>query len=102
MITVPINPKNILRHELIGLQAAISTSKDPNMLKQSGAIINETQKTLTLRTAKKALITEKKSSTYKITLKDKTQLQINGKLLYGRPEDRIKKKSQNKWKMVQK
>ncbi|RLG15633.1 MAG: ribonuclease P protein subunit [Candidatus Nanohalarchaeota archaeon] len=100
MRTVPANPKNITRHELINLEAKILTSKDLNMLHLTGTIINETQKTLTIKTKKKAIITAKKDNTYKITLKDKTQVKINGKLLYGRPEDRIKKKTKNKWKLV--
>lgn len=100
MITVPTDPKNITRHELIGLKATVLTSKDPNMQNLTGTITNETQKTLTIKTEKKSITTAKKDNTYKITLKNKTQLKINGKLLYGRPEDRIKKKTKNKWKMV--
>ncbi len=97
---MPTDPKNITRHELIGLEATILDSKDPNMQNLTGTIINETQKTLTIKTEKKTITTAKKDNTYKITLKEKTQLKINGKLLHGRPEDRIKKKTKNKWKMV--
>ncbi|MFH1431769.1 MAG: ribonuclease P protein subunit [archaeon] len=95
-----INPANILRHELIGLKTTITASKDPNMHKLTGTIIDETQKTLTIRTDKRTIITSKKDNTYKITLKDGQQIEITGKLISGRPEDRIKKKNQNRWKMV--
>ncbi len=97
---MPPNPKDILKHELIGLKAAIVKSKDPNMLQVKGVIVNETQKTIALRCGEKTIITAKKDNTYRITLMDKKEVEIRGKLLYGRPEERIKKKTQSKWKMV--
>lgn len=101
MIPVPINPENITKHELIGLKTTISKSNDPHILNLNGMIINERQKTLVIRTKKKAITTTKKDNTYKVTLQNGTRVEIDGKLLHGRPEDRIKKKNPNKWKMMQ-
>ena len=101
MKNLPINPRNILRHELIGQKTTIICSSDPNMLKKSGAIIDETQKTLTIRTEDgKTIITAKKDNTYRIALESGPGIDINGKQLYGRPEERIKKKIQNIRKLV--
>ena len=71
------------------------------MLKKSGTIIDETQKTLTIRTEDgKTMITAKKDNIYRIALKGGPEIDINGKQLYGRPEERIKKKIQNIRKLV--
>ena len=101
MKDLPIDERNILRHELIGLHATIVSSRDPNIKMRSGTIIDETQKTLTIRTnEEKTIITSKKDNTYRITLKIGHDIDVRGQMLSGRPEERIKKKIQNKWKLV--
>ena len=47
-----INQNNILRHELIGLNAEVSKSLNPLKIGIKGKVMDETQQTLTIRTKK--------------------------------------------------
>ena len=91
---MPIDEKNLVRHELIGLEAEIAKTKT------KGKIINETQKTLTIRTDKKETIVAKNECKFIITLPTGTIIEVEGKLLLGRPEERIKKKLPKKWDAI--
>ena len=86
-----ITPQNLVRHELIGLKVKVGESTDPK-LKISGTVIDESYKTLKVETkdSEKTLI--KENCVFIFTLPDKTKVQVDGKLLVSRPEDRIKKK----------
>ncbi len=94
---MPITEKNIVRHELIGLQAEIVKSTDAKKQGQKGRIIDETKKMLLLRTEAGEKSTEKAINTFRITLPDNKKVDVDGKLLLGRPEERIKKKFPQKW-----
>ncbi len=87
-----ITPKNVVKHELIGLKAIVE--------KTSGTITDETKSTITLtkqnKTKKKII---KKGNTFRITLPDGSIVEIKGELLQGKPQERIKKKIKvkNRW-----
>lgn len=90
-----ITPRSIVRHELIGLHVRIAKSSDPTHAKISGRVIDETYNTLKIETAKKPAREKtipKRNSIFIFTLPNKTKVQVDGRLLVGRPEDRIKKK----------
>lgn len=89
---MPITPKNLVRHELIGLEVKIKDSTDPTLKNLRGRIIDETYNTLKIEVEKKEKIIPKKNCIFIFILPNKTKVQIDGKLLVGRPEDRIKKK----------
>ena len=84
-------PKNIVRHELIGVHAEVVESSNKDNVGISGKIVDETQKTLTIKTAKGLKKIQKSVVTLKLMFDGYTVL-VRGKALYGRPEDRIKKK----------
>lgn len=86
-----ITPKNIIRHELIGLKAEIVKSKNKSLIGLKGKIIDETRSMLTIETNKGEKKIIKKGCTLKIKL-NKEVVEIDGALLVGRPEKRIKKK----------
>jgi ribonuclease P protein subunit POP4 len=90
---MPITPRNIVRHELIGLKVKIFKSTDPTQKGLSGKVIDETYNTIKIETREgKEKIIPKKNSIFIFTLPDKTKVKIDGKILIARPEDRIKKK----------
>ncbi|MEM5790615.1 MAG: ribonuclease P protein component 1 [Candidatus Aenigmatarchaeota archaeon] len=89
---MPITPKNLVRHELIGLQIKIKESTDPTLKNLRGRIIDETYNTLKVEVEEKEKIIPKKNCIFIFILPNKTKVQVDGKLLVGRPEDRIKKK----------
>ena len=90
---MPITAKNIVRHELIGLKVRIEKSTDPTQKGLRGKVIDESYNTIKIETVKgKEKVIPKKNSVFIFTLPNKTKVQVEGKLLVARPEDRIKKK----------
>ena len=86
-----ITEKNILRHELIGLKARVIKATNPANIGLAGKIVDETYKTLVLENhAEKRIF--KNTVWLEIELPNKKKVQVDGKLLVGRPWDRIKKK----------
>jgi len=94
---MPITPQNLVRHELIGLPIKIFKSTDPTQKGVSGKVIDETYNTLKIETkiGREKVIT-KSNAIFIFTLPDKTKVEVDGKVLIGRSEDRIKKKFE-KW-----
>ena len=88
-----ITPYNILRHELVGLKAKVADSTDAGLKGLSGTISDETQKTLTLKGSKGLKKVPKENTTLSIHTDSGDELLVNGSLLLGRPEERIKKKT---------
>ncbi len=84
-------PKNIVRHELIGVSAEVVDAKNADLIGIKGVIVDETQKTLLLRTEKGLKRIQKSVVRLKLSF-GRYKVLVEGKALYGRPEDRIKKK----------
>jgi len=89
---MPITPKNIVRHELISLSLRIAKSTDPSQKGLKGKVIDESYNTLKIETGKGEKLIPKKNCIFIFTLPNKTKVQVDGSLIVGRPEDRIKKK----------
>ncbi|MDI6798618.1 MAG: ribonuclease P protein subunit [Candidatus Aenigmarchaeota archaeon] len=90
---MPITPQNLVRHELINLVVKIAKSTDPTQEGLRGRVIDETYNTFKIETEEgKEKIIPKKNCVFIFTLPNKTKVQVDGKLLVARPEDRIKKK----------
>ena len=89
---MPITPQNLVRHELIGLEIEIKESKNPSQVGLKGRVIGETYSMLEIETAKGEKNIPKDITIFIFTLPNGTKVQVDGKLLIGRPEDRIKKK----------
>lgn len=84
-----VTPKNVLRHELIGLFAKIVESTDPTLQGMSGTIIFETKNMISIR--KNSVVRQAaKRAAKKIRLQTHSgACFISGSTLIGRPEDRI-------------
>lgn len=87
-----VTPYNILRHELIGLSAEVVKSTDPSQKRIKGIIVDETQKTITLKEKERKRKVVKENVTLSIHTESGLRALINGSLLLGRPEERIKRK----------
>lgn len=83
-----MNKKRFVKSELIGLTIEIINSKNKSLTGLKGKIIDET---------KNMLIIEKNNIIKRIIKNQltlyfpKQKIEINGKFLIGRPEDRLKK-----------
>lgn len=88
-----INSQNIFYHELIGLKVEVFNSTNKSLIGINGKIIDETKKTLKLETDKdEEKLIPKDVSIFHFTLPDGSRVEIDGKILVNRPEDRIKKR----------
>jgi ribonuclease P protein subunit POP4 len=88
---------DVLRHEFIGTEAKISKSKHPGYVGISGKIIDETRNTFTILHEGKPKKIVKDSSIFNFKFSDGSIVEIDGKLLVGRPEDRLKKRVRRLW-----
>ena len=84
-------PKNILMHEFIGLHCKIVGSGNKYSIGLEGKIIDESMKTITLKTSSDKKVVEKKGAIFRMDL-GKQKVDIDGNFIVARPEDRIKKK----------
>jgi len=89
---MPITPQNLVRHELIFLPVKIAKSTDPTQKGLKGKVIDETYNTLKIETKAGEKTVIKENCVFVFTLPNKQKVEVDGKLLVSRPEDRIKKK----------
>lgn len=83
--------KNILAHELIGLQAKVIDSKDENKKGLHGRIVDETKHTLKLEEVNgKEKVLPKKEIVLEVEFLNGEKVEVNGKDLIGKAEDRVK------------
>jgi len=92
-----VKPKDLVRHELIGLDVEIVESTNSEAVGVKGKVVNETRNMIMIETS----VGEEKSfaknqCTFVFTTDEGGKVKIDGKLLVARPEDRIKKKLK-KW-----
>ena len=87
-----ITSKNLVHHEFIGLNVWITNEKDKS-LKLMGTVIDETKNTIRIEDANQVeKIIPKDGSIFVFELPNGEKIEINGKILSIRPEDRIKKR----------
>lgn len=89
---MPITKRNVLKHELIGLEARVVNSSDQNLIGTYGTIIDETKDMLVINQAGKPKIVQKATSTFRVSLPSGEEVDVDGAKLVARPEDRIKKR----------
>jgi ribonuclease P protein subunit POP4 len=91
-----ITSKNIFYHELIGLYCEVIESSNKSFVGISGKVIDETRKTVLIeKTCEKGVeekLIPKNVSIFHFKLPNGNWVEIHGKILVNRPEDRIKKK----------
>jgi ribonuclease P protein subunit POP4 len=85
-----ITPRNISRHEMIGLEVEISESRDPTLKNLKGRIIDETKNTFTIQVNEKKKKIPKGICKFRFRLKD-ANVEVSGHGIIGRPQERIKK-----------
>lgn len=88
---------NIIRCEFIGTEARVAKSKNQDCVGISGKITDETRNTFVImhKGERKKII--KDSAVFHFTFSDGTIAEIDGKLLVGRPEGRLKKRIRRLW-----
>ena len=88
---------DIIRDEFVGAKGKIAKSRHPDYVGISGEVINETKNTFTILHEGKAKSVIKDSAVFHFKFSDGTIVEIDGKLLVGRPEGRLKKSVKRLW-----
>jgi ribonuclease P protein subunit POP4 len=88
---------DIIRYEFVGTNAWFARSPHADYVGVCGEVIGETRNTFTLNGEGKAKSIIKKSAIFDFTFNDGTTVEIDGKLLVGRSEDRLKKSIKRLW-----
>jgi len=88
---------NILQHEFIGLNVRVIKSSNPGYMGIAGRVIDETRNTLVIQHKNKRKIVAKNVAVFRFTMPSGTVIEIDGKAVIGRPENRIKKKIMRRW-----
>lgn len=86
-----ITKDNLLRHELIGLQAEIVWSTDSSLVGKKGIVVDETRNTFVLEEAGDLKVIPKSNADFLFTLPDGKKVKVKGRRIVSRPEDRVKK-----------
>lgn len=87
----------ILGHEFIGTKTKVAKSTHAGHVGLHGRIVDETRNTFTILREGQRKMVAKDSATFDFSFDDSTIVEIEGKLLTGRPEDRLKKNVRRLW-----
>jgi ribonuclease P protein subunit POP4 len=88
---------DIIRYEFIGIQARIAQSAHAGYLGLAGPVVAETRNTLTLIHQGQPKSVIKDLAVFDFKFGDGTTVEIDGNLLVGRSEDRLKKGVKRLW-----
>jgi len=83
--------RNLVCHELVGLNARIKESKDKKLIGLEGRIVDETMKMFVFESGGNVIEIPKDRCVWEFMLPDGTKIDIDGSILVHRPEDRTKK-----------
>ncbi len=88
---------DIIREEFIGLEAEVVASRHPGYVGIRGRVIDETRNMFIIEHGGRRKMVPKAVCTFHFTFPDGTVVEIEGHLLVGRPEDRLKKRLKRLW-----
>lgn len=91
-----ISEKNIIRHELIGLNVEIADSFNKIQIGKKGLVVDETKNLLVIETWKGTKKIQKRGTKFIFTIPSGKKIKVDGSIIVKRPEERIKLKVK-KW-----
>jgi len=87
----------IIRDEFIGTEGRVAESRHQDYVGIYGEVVDETKNTFTITHGGKQKSILKEAAVFRFKFSDGTIVEIDGKLLVGRPEDRLKKSIKRLW-----
>ncbi len=88
-----ISAENLIRHEIIGLKAVVAESLNSSLVELSGVIVDESRNTITLKKSNGVTkVVPKDVCIFELELPSGVKVRVDGRMLVGRPEERIKMK----------
>ncbi|MEM5778518.1 MAG: ribonuclease P protein component 1 [Candidatus Aenigmatarchaeota archaeon] len=91
-----ITPRNLIRHELIGLNIEVFNSTNKFQVGIKGIVVDETKNTIIIESKNGLKKIQKKGAVFIFTIPNGKKVKIKGEKILARPEERIKLKVK-KW-----
>jgi ribonuclease P protein subunit POP4 len=88
---------DIIRCEFVGTEAKVCKSSHFGNVGISGKVVDETRNTFVVFHDGKRKTVAKNTSMFHFRFPDDTVVEIDGRILVGRPEDRLKKSIRRLW-----
>ncbi len=88
---------DIIRYEFIGTEGNVTQSSHKDYIGVGGQVVSETKNTFTFQSKGRAKRVLKELAVFNFKFNDGTVVEIDGKLLIGRPENRLKKSIKRLW-----
>ena len=88
---------DIIRYEFIGTEGKVARSPHKSYVGLGGKVVGETKNTFTFLRKGQVKSVIKESAVFNFKFDDGTVVEIDGKLLVGRSEDRLKKSIKRLW-----
>jgi ribonuclease P protein subunit POP4 len=88
---------DVVRFEFIGRHAEVAKGTHSSDVSASGTVVDETRNTFTVLARGKRKTVIKESAVFRFELPDHAMVEIDGRLLVGRPEDRLKRCIKRLW-----
>jgi ribonuclease P protein subunit POP4 len=88
---------DVVNGEFIGTHGRVTESRHLDYVGISGRVVDESRNTFTILHAGKTKKVVKEAATFQFWFPDESIVEIDGKLLVGRSEDRLKKSVKRLW-----
>ena len=88
---------SIVQHEFIGLETKVVKSSNPKIVGIRGRVFDETRNTFTLVQNNQKRVIIKNTAIFEFVLPNGTVVEIDGKVIIGRPENRVRKHPRRLW-----
>lgn len=91
------SPKDILRRELVGLEVVRVKGPCGERGSVAGSVIDETRNMIVVLQGKRRKRIPKAESTFRFRLLGGAVVEVEGRKIVGRPEDRVKRRIMRGW-----
>ena len=88
---------SIVQNEFIGLETKVVRNSNPHVVGIAGRVVDETRNTFTILQNDDRKVVIKDTAVFEFAMPDGIVVEIDGKIITGRPEDRIKKRPRRLW-----
>ena len=88
---------SIVQCEFIGLETKVVKSSNRHVVGTAGKVVDETRNTFTILHDGKRKVVVKDTAVFDFVMPNGKVVEIDGKVIRGRPEDRIKKRPRRLW-----
>ena len=93
-----ITPETVARHELVGLEAHVAASPNPDLVSTRGTVVSETTNTLELEGADRTRRVPKDAACFEFTLPSGSVVTVDGDRLVARPARRTEQRGDSPWR----